>query len=69
MRTQDQNLAQGILAALNTQSGIRLAIFGLLLDGYERVDSDLDFSVDGGYRLLPRLFSNRLTSLAELRTT
>ena len=70
MQAQDEDFTQGILAALNTQPGVRLAIlFGSLAAGRGRVDSDLDLAVDAGHRLLPRLFSNRLTGLAELRTT
>lgn len=52
MLTQDENLTRMILAALDTQPGIRLAIlFGSLAAGRERVDSDLDLAVDAGRRL------------------
>jgi uncharacterized protein len=52
MRTQDENLTQAILAAIDTQPGIRLAIlFGSLAVGKERADSDLDLAVDFGHRL------------------
>ena len=70
MLTQDEDFRRAILGALNTQPGIRLAIlFGSLAACQERADSDLDLAVDVGHRLLPRLFSNQLTGLAELRTT
>jgi predicted nucleotidyltransferase len=46
------NLTQAILAAIDTQPGIRLAIlFGSLAVGQERADSDLDLAVDFGHRL------------------
>ena len=46
------DLIQAILAALDTQPGIRLAIlFGSLAVGRERADSDLDLAVDAGRRL------------------
>ena len=49
MLTQDENLTRAILAALDTQPGIRLAIlFGSLAAGRERVDSDMDLAVDAG---------------------
>ena len=52
MLTQDEKLTRAILAGLNTQPGIRLAIlFGSLAVGQERVDSDLDLAVDAGHRL------------------
>jgi predicted nucleotidyltransferase len=52
MLTQDDNLTRAILAALDTQHGIRLAIlFGSLAAGRERADSDLDLAVDAGHRL------------------
>jgi predicted nucleotidyltransferase len=45
-------LIQAILAAIDTQPGIRLAIlFGSLAVGQERADSDLDLAVDAGHRL------------------
>ena len=52
MLTPDENLTRAILAALDTQPGIRLAIpFGSLAAGRERADSDLDLAVDAGHRL------------------
>jgi predicted nucleotidyltransferase len=52
MLMPDENLTRAILAALDTQPGIRLAIlFGSLAAGRERVDSDLDLAVDAGRRL------------------
>jgi len=52
MLMPDENLTRAILAALDTQPGIRLAIlFGSLATGRERVDSDLDLAVDAGRRL------------------
>ena len=49
MLTQDENIRQAILSAIDTQSGIRLAIlFGSLAAGRERADSDLDLAVDTG---------------------
>jgi predicted nucleotidyltransferase len=52
MLTPEENLTRTILAALDTQSGIRLAIlFGSLAAGRERADSDLDLAVDAGHRL------------------
>lgn len=52
MRAQDESLTQAILAAIDTQPGIRLAIlFGSLAVGQERTDSDLDLAVDAGHRL------------------
>lgn len=52
MRAQDDNLTQAILAAIDTQPGIRLAIlFGSLAAGREQADSDLDLAVDAGHRL------------------
>ena len=53
MLTQDENIRQAILAAIDTQPGIRLAIlFGSLAAGRERVDSDLDLAVDAGHQWL-----------------
>lgn len=50
--TQDENLTRAILAAIDTQPGIRLAIlFDSLAAGRERVDSDLDLAVDAGRRI------------------
>lgn len=52
MRAQDEDLTRTILAAIDTQPGIRLAIlFGSLAAGRERVNSDLDLAVDAGRRL------------------
>ena len=52
MLTPDESLTRAILAALDTQPGIRLAIlFGSLAAGRERVDSDLDLAVDAGRSL------------------
>ena len=52
MQAQDEDFTQGILAALNTQPGVRLAVlFGSLAAGQGRVDSDLDLAVDAGHRL------------------
>ncbi len=52
MLTQDENLTRAILAAIDTQPGIRLAIlFGSLAAGRERVDSDLDLAVGAGRRI------------------
>ena len=49
---QDENLTRAILAVINTQPGIRLAIlFSSLAAGLERADSDLDLAVDAGHRL------------------
>ena len=46
------DLLQAILAAIDTQPGIRLAIlFGSLAVGREQADSDLDLAVDAGHRL------------------
>ena len=53
MLTQNENLTRAILAAINTQSGIRLAIlFGSLAAGRERADSDLDLAVDAKHQRL-----------------
>ena len=66
MRTQDENLTRAILAALNTQPGIRLAIlFGSLAAGRERADSDLDLAVDAGHRLTVDEKLTLMTELAE----
>ena len=49
---QDQNLLRAILAALDTQPMIRLAIpFGSLAAGRERVECDLALAVDAWRRL------------------
>ena len=51
-RAAMERCPQAILAAINTQHGIRLAIlFGSLAAGRERADSDLDLAVDAGHRL------------------
>jgi predicted nucleotidyltransferase len=64
MLTQNENLTRAILAAINTQSGIRLAIlFGSLAAGRERTDSDLDLAVDAGRRLTT---SEKLALMNEL---
>ena len=66
MRTQDENLTRAILAVLNTQSGIRLAIlFGSLAAGREQADSDLDLAVDAGHRLTVGEKLALVTELAE----
>ena len=66
MRTQDENLTRAILGALNTQSGIRLAIlFGSLAAGLEQADSDLDLAVDAGHRLTAGEKLALMTELAE----
>jgi predicted nucleotidyltransferase len=52
MLTPDQNLTRAILAAFDTQPGSRLAIlFGSLVAGRQRAESDLDLAVDAGLRL------------------
>ena len=52
MLKPDENLTRAILAAINTQPGVRLAIlFGSLAAGREQADSDLDLAVDAGRRL------------------
>lgn len=52
MLTPGEDLTGAILAAIDTQPGIRLAIlFGSLAAGRERVDSDLDLAVDAGHPL------------------
>ena len=49
---QEENPSRAILAGMDTQAGIRLAIlFGSLATGRERVDSDLDLAVDAGHCL------------------
>lgn len=64
MRAQDEHLKRAILAAIDTQPGIRLAIlFGSLAAGRERVNSDLDLAVDAGRRLTA---GERLALTAEL---
>ena len=46
---QDSTLKQAILAALSIQAGINLAIlFGSLVTGAGRLESDLDLAVDAG---------------------
>lgn len=62
--TPDRNLTQAILAAIDTQPGIRLAIlFGSLATGRERVESDVDLAVDAGRRLTA---DEKLTLMTEL---
>ncbi len=52
MLTQGESLTGAILAVIDTQPGIRLAIlFGSLAAGRERIDSDLDLAIDTGRRL------------------
>lgn len=47
--TQDSNLNRAILTAIGTQPDIRLAIlFGSLVAGKARAESDLDLAVDAG---------------------
>ena len=66
MLMQDQNLIRAILAVLDTQPGIRLAIlFGSLAAGRERADSDLDLAVDAGHRLTASEKLALMTELAE----
>lgn len=49
---QNENLTRTVLAAIDTQPGIRLAIlFGSLAAGREQANSDLDLAVDAGHRL------------------
>lgn len=61
---QDSCFIQAILAAINTQPEIRLAIlFGSLAAGRERVESDLDLAVDAG-RLLTA--DEKMTLIGEL---
>lgn len=63
---QDENLTRAILAVINTQPGIRLAIlFGSLAAGRERADSDLDLAVDAGHRLTAGEKLALMTELAE----
>ncbi len=63
---QDENLTQAILAAINTQSGVRLVIlFGSLAAGQERSDSDLDLAVDAGHRLTAEEKLTLMNQLAE----
>ena len=53
MLMQDENLTRAILAAINTEPGIRLVIlFGSLAAGRERADSDLDLAIDAGHQRL-----------------
>ena len=66
MRAQDESLTRAILAGLNTQPGIRLAIlFGSLAAGRERADSDLDLAVDAGHCLTADEKLMLMTELAE----
>jgi predicted nucleotidyltransferase len=60
------DLTRRILAALDIQPGIRLAIlFGSLAVGRERADSDLDLAVDAGRRLTAAEKLVLMTELAE----
>lgn len=66
MLTQDENLIRAILAVIDTQSGIRLAIlFGSLAAGREQADSDLDLAVDAGRRLTTCEKLSLMSELAE----
>ena len=66
MLAPDENLTRAILAALDTQRGIRLAIlFGSLAAGRERTDSDLDLAVDAGHRLTAGEKLTLMNKLAE----
>ena len=70
MRVESENLMQTILTAINTRSGVRLGFLcGLVDAGFERKDKGRILAVDAGSHPLPRVLSNRLTGLAELRTT
>ena len=63
---QDENLTRVILAAIDTQPGIRLAIlFGSLAVGREQADSDLDLAVDAGHRLTTGEKLALMTELAQ----
>lgn len=66
MLTEDQNLTQGILAAVNSQPGIRLVfLFGSLAAGREQADSDVDVAVDAGRRLTTGEKAALMTKLTE----
>jgi len=66
MRAHDANLTRAILAAIESQPGIRLAIlFGSLAAGKERAGSDLDLAVDAGHRLTPGEKVALMNNLAE----
>ena len=66
MLTQDENLTRAILAAINTEPGIRLVIlFGSLAAGRERADSDLDLAIDAGHRLTAEEKLALMNKLAE----
>ena len=66
MRAQDANLIRAILAAIESEPGIRLAIlFGSLAAGQERTESDLDLAVDAGHRLTPGEKVVLMNNLAE----
>ena len=66
MLTPDQNLTRAILAAIDTQPEIRLAIlFGSLAAGRERGESDVDLAVDAGRRLTAGEKLTLITELAE----
>ena len=63
---QDENLTRAILAALDSQPGIRLAmLFGSLAAGRERADSDLDLAVDAGHCLTADEKLSLVNALAE----
>ena len=52
MLTENQNLPRAILAALDTQPGIQLAVlFGSLAGGWEHRGSDVDLAIDVGHPL------------------
>ncbi len=52
MLTENQNLPRAILAALDTQPGIQLAVlFGSLASGWEHRGSDVDLAIDVGHPL------------------
>jgi predicted nucleotidyltransferase len=62
---QDPTLKQAILAALSVQPGINLAIlFGSLVTGEGRLESDLDLAVDAGRRLTASEKIELITELA-----
>jgi predicted nucleotidyltransferase len=66
MLAPDENLTRAILAILDTQPGIRLAIlFASLAAGRERTDSDLDLAVDAGHRLTAGEKLTLMNKLAE----
>ena len=66
MLMQDENLTRAILAAINTEPGIRLVIlFGSLAVGRQRADSDLDLAIDAGHRLTAEEKLALMNKLAE----